>query len=42
MNAAVLPAPDARNLRDARHDRTFRWVLTATAVFVLFTLAAEF
>ena len=40
MNAAVLPAPDARNLRDARHDRAFRWVLTATALFVLFTLAA--
>ena len=40
MNAVALPAPDARNLRDARHDRAFRWVLTATAIFVLFTLAA--
>ena len=40
MNAAVLPAPDARNQRDARQDRAFRWVLTATAIFVLFTLAA--
>ena len=40
MNAVALPAPDARNQRDARHDRTFRWLLTATALFVLFTLAA--
>lgn len=40
MNAVALPAPDARNQRDARHDRAFRWVLTATALFVLFTLAA--
>ena len=40
MNAAALPAPDARNVRDTRHDRIFRWLLTATAVFVLFTLAA--
>ncbi len=40
MNAVALPVPDARNLRDARHDRAFRWVLTATAIFVLFTLAA--
>ena len=40
MNAAALPAPDARNARDTRHDRIFRWLLTATAVFVLFTLAA--
>ncbi|SIQ00201.1 phosphate ABC transporter permease subunit PstC [Solilutibacter tolerans] len=40
MNAAALPAPDARNLRDARNDRVFRWLLTATAIFVLFTLAA--
>ena len=40
MNAVALPAPDARNQRDARHDRRFRWLLTATALFVLFTLAA--
>ena len=40
MNAAALPAPDARNARDTRHDRIFRWLLAATAVFVLFTLAA--
>ncbi|AXA84335.1 phosphate ABC transporter permease subunit PstC [Lysobacter oculi] len=40
MNAAVLPAPSARNTRDTRNDRLFRWILAATAIFVLFTLAA--
>ena len=40
MNAVALPAPDAPNQRAARHDRAFRWVLTATVLFVLFTLAA--
>ena len=40
MNAAVLPAPGARNTRDTRNDRLFRWILAATAIFVLFTLAA--
>ena len=40
MNAAALPAPNARNARDTRNDTLFRWVLTITAIFVLFTLAA--
>lgn len=40
MNAAALPAPKARNARDTRNDKLFRWVLTITAIFVLFTLAA--
>ena len=40
MNAAALPAPNARNARDTRNDKLFRWVLTITAIFVLFTLAA--
>ena len=38
MNAAAVPA-SARDVADARHDRHFRWLLTATAVFVLVTLA---
>ena len=40
MNAAALPAPNARNARDTRNDTLFRWILTITAIFVLFTLAA--
>ncbi len=31
--------PSHRDATDARHDRQFRWLLTATAVFVLVTLA---
>ena len=38
MNA-LAPAASARDVADARADRTFRWILTATAVFVLVTLA---
>ncbi len=38
MNATALPA-SARDIVDARNDRLFRWLLTATAVFVLVTLA---
>ena len=38
MNAVALPA-SARDVADARNDRRFRWLLTATAVFVLVTLA---
>ena len=38
MNAIALPA-SARDTADARNDRRFRWLLTATAVFVLVTLA---
>ena len=38
MNA-LAPAASARDVADARADRTFRWLLTATAVFVLVTLA---
>jgi phosphate transport system permease protein len=40
MNAAALPAAasSTRDLRDARNDRIFRWVLTATVVFVLVSL----
>ncbi|RZA13247.1 MAG: phosphate ABC transporter permease subunit PstC [Lysobacteraceae bacterium] len=30
---------DSRDVADARHDRLFRWLLTATAMFVLVTLA---
>lgn len=40
MNAAALPVPNARNARDTRNDTLFRWILTITAIFVLFTLAA--
>ena len=38
MNAIALPV-SARDTADARNDRRFRWLLTATAVFVLVTLA---
>lgn len=38
MHAAVLPV-SARDVADARNDTRFRWLLTATAVFVLVTLA---
>ncbi|RZA19261.1 MAG: phosphate ABC transporter permease subunit PstC [Lysobacteraceae bacterium] len=38
MNAIALPA-SARDRADARNDRRFRWLLTATALFVLVTLA---
>lgn len=38
MNATALPV-SARDVADARNDRRFRWLLTATAVFVLVTLA---
>jgi phosphate transport system permease protein len=38
MTAAALPA-STRDAADARNDRRFRWLLTATAVFVLVTLA---
>ena len=31
MNAIALPA-SARDVADARNDRLFRWLLTATAV----------
>ena len=34
-----LPNHARRDLADARHDRQFRWLLTACAVFVLVTLA---
>jgi len=34
-----LPIASRRDAADARHDRWFRWLLTATAVFVLFSLA---
>ncbi|HEY1070855.1 MAG TPA: phosphate ABC transporter permease subunit PstC [Thermomonas sp.] len=33
------PAASRRDAVDARHDRHFRWLLTATALFVLVTLA---
>ena len=41
MNAAALPAAasSTRDSRDARNDRLFRWLLTATVVFVLVALA---
>ncbi len=43
MNATplppVVPAPAKRDVADARADRLFRYALTATAVFVLVTLA---
>ena len=41
MNATILtPAlPASRDVRDARNDRIFRWLLAATAMFVLFALA---
>lgn len=34
-----IPIASRRDAADARHDRHFRWLLTATAVFVLVTLA---
>lgn len=40
MTAAIMPAMRARDVTDAKHDRWFRWLLTATALFVLLTLAA--
>ena len=44
MNATVIPeamiAPAGHDLRDARADRFFRLVLTATVVFVLVALAS--
>ncbi len=40
MNAVSLPAASTRDVKDARHDKTFRWMLTAASIFVLFTLAA--
>ena len=42
MNAAALPAAasSTRDSRDARNDRLFRWVLTATVIFVLVALAS--
>ena len=41
MTATALPlvADAGRDAADARNDRRFRWLLTATAVFVLVTLA---
>ncbi|HEX7804030.1 MAG TPA: phosphate ABC transporter permease subunit PstC [Pseudoxanthomonas sp.] len=41
MNAAALPAAasSTRDSRDARNDRLFRWLLTATVAFVLVALA---
>jgi phosphate transport system permease protein len=41
MNAIATPlnAPSTRDSRDARNDRLFRWLLTATVVFVLVALA---
>ncbi len=44
MNAISIPesrpAPTGRDIRDARADRMFRWVLTGTVVFVLLALAS--
>lgn len=43
MNASAQPvnvAPPSRDLRDARADRVFRYVLLATVVFVLLALAS--
>lgn len=43
MNAATLhaapPAPSKRDIRDARADRLFKIILTATVVFVMLALA---
>ncbi|HCQ49157.1 MAG TPA: phosphate ABC transporter permease subunit PstC [Achromobacter sp.] len=41
MNAIAqpVPAPSTRDLRDARNDKLFRWVLIATVVLVLVALA---
>ena len=38
MNAIALPVSE-RDIADTRHDTLFRWLLGATAVFVLVTLA---
>ncbi|WP_374381853.1 phosphate ABC transporter permease subunit PstC [Thermomonas sp.] len=35
----LAPPASARDIADARADRRFRWILTATALFVLLTLA---
>ena len=35
----LAPPASARDIADARADRHFRWILTATALFVLVTLA---
>jgi phosphate transport system permease protein len=42
MNATALPAPidDARNARDTRADRGFRWLVTGAGLFVLVALGA--
>ena len=42
MNATTLPTPASRDrdLRDARADRGFRWLVTAAGLFVLLALAA--
>ena len=34
----LAPPASARDIADARADRRFRWILTATALFVLVTL----
>src|SRR5690606_33564387 len=43
MNAAILPATavSARDVRDARNDRIFKWLLSATVAFVLVALAGS-
>lgn len=41
MNATALPAPpESRDIRDARADRGFRWLVTAAGALVLVSLAA--
>ncbi|MCI4566793.1 phosphate ABC transporter permease subunit PstC [Lysobacter sp. CFH 32150] len=42
MNATTLPAPasETRDIRDARADRGFRWLVTAAGALVLVSLAA--
>ncbi|MCF7222628.1 phosphate ABC transporter permease subunit PstC [Marilutibacter chinensis] len=42
MNATTLPAsaPNNRDVKDARADRAFRWLVTAAGLFVLISLAA--
>lgn len=42
MNAAAVPAAAAstRDSRDTRNDRIFRWILTATVILVLLSLAS--
>jgi phosphate transport system permease protein len=44
MNTTVipeaLPPPSGRDLKDARHDRWFRWALVAVVFFVLVSLAS--